>query len=458
MVFSSAVFLSLYLPFFLVLYFLLRSVKYKNVVLVISSLVFYAWGEPVWVILLLFSGCMDYVNGRVIEAYRGQWQAKAALTLSIVINLGILSLFKYSGFVVENINALLGMSIASPRFNLPIGISFYTFQTLTYTIDAYRGKFKAQKSLLGYLTYLTMFPPLVAGPIVRYLDVREQINRRTITQKMVSEGITRFAVGLGKKVILANSVGEAASTLLDSNLNFLSGSGAWLGIVFFAFQIYFDFSGYSDMAIGLGKMLGFTLPENFNYPYISKSVTEFWRRWHMSLGTFFRDYVYIPLGGNRRFMLRNLAIVWFLTGLWHGASWNFILWGIYYLLLLVLEKIFLGSLLERLPGIFGIIYNIAAVLFGWMLFYFTDFARLGDFFRASMFQNGATDVLTTSVFTGRIFLIVVCIIGCTPIPRRIAESLRGFRLITPIFSAALLIISFMLVMAQTFSPFLYFAF
>ena len=327
MVFSSAVFLSVFFPLFLLLYFLNKNTKYKNIVLVCASLVFYAWGEPVWVLLLLLSGFLDYINGRMIGKYFGKWQAKMFLVLSVVQNMLILGTFKYSGFFIETINQILGTEFYAMRFNhLPIGISFYTFQTLTYTIDAYRGRFAPQKSLLNYMTYLCMFPQLVAGPIVRYLEVNQWLDKREITKEAVSEGITRFSVGMGKKVILANNAGAAAQILLDGNLSVLSGVGAWLGITLFAFQIYFDFSGYSDMAIGLGKMLGFTFPENFNYPYISKSVSEFWRRWHMTLGGFFRDYVYIPLGGNRRYQLRNLAIVWFLTGLWHGASWNFIFW------------------------------------------------------------------------------------------------------------------------------------
>lgn len=458
MVFSSAVFLSIFFPAFLLLYFLCRNVWYKNVVLVISSIIFYAWGEPVWIVLLLFSGCMDFVNGRIIGAYRGRWQAKAAVTASVVVNIGILSLFKYSGFVADNLGALLGVEFGFTRFNLPIGISFYTFQTLTYTIDAYRGRFRPQRTLLGYLTYLTMFPPLVAGPIVRYADVRQQIWNRPISPEMVSAGVTRFACGMAKKVILANTVGSAAYLILDGNLAYLSGTGAWLGLALFAFQIYFDFSGYSDMAIGMGKMLGFNIPENFDYPYISRSVTEFWRRWHMSLGTFFRDYVYIPLGGNRRFQMRNLAIVWLLTGLWHGASWNFVIWGAYYLILLVFEKYVFGRVLMRLPDFIRIIYCLLLVLVGWILFYFTSLERIMAFFRAALFQNGVTDVLSTSIFNGHVFLLIICVVACTPLPRNIATYFRAFRYVTPLYTAVMLLSSFMLVIAQTFSPFLYFAF
>lgn len=460
MVFSSVVFLSVFFPVFLLLYFLCRKIRHKNIVLVIFSILFYAWGEPVWVLLLLFSGSMDYLNGRVIGRYAGCWQAKAAVVFSIVVNLGILALFKYSGFIVDNINAILHVELSFPRFTLPVGISFYTFQTLTYTIDTYRGRFKPQKSLISYLTYLTMFPQLVAGPIVRYADVEGRIEDRVITREMFSSGITRFACGLGKKVILANSAGAAASLLLDGDLSLLSGFGAWLGIILFAFQIYFDFSGYSDMAIGMGKMLGFEFKENFDYPYMSKSITEFWRRWHMSLSTFFRDYVYIPLGGNRRMQLRNLCVVWFLTGLWHGAAWNFILWGIYYLVVLVLEKYAIGGLLKKLPTVVGRLYSLLVILGGWMLFYFTDLHRLPGFIKACLFMNGATDYLAGSVAMGHVFLLIACVLACTPYPKRLAAKLTrgGLRVTVPVFNAVMIAVSYILIVAQTYNPFLYYIF
>src|SRR6056297_3076471 len=326
MVFSSLFFLFLFLPLNLIIYNLVTSLKAKNLILIIFSLIFYAWGEPIWISLLIFSATIDYFNGKIIEKNRGNFKAKSTLAFSIFINISLLVFFKYYGFVVESINQTLNLTLTYKEFGLPIGISFYTFQTLSYTIDVYRGKVSSQKSYLKFLMFVSLFHQLVAGPIVRYKDIAKEIEYRTVSLSRFNKGILRFINGLGKKVIIANTAGNLAGFFLDGNIENLSVLGSWYGISLFAVQIYFDFSGYSDMAIGLGHMCGFTYRENFNYPYIAKSATDFWRRWHISLGSFFRDYVYIPLGGNKKRHILNLSIVWFLTGLWHGASWNFVLW------------------------------------------------------------------------------------------------------------------------------------
>ncbi|MDR0445835.1 MAG: MBOAT family protein [Oscillospiraceae bacterium] len=455
MVFSSLTFLCLFLPAFLLAY--LAIPKLRTVTLVVFSLLFYAFGEPVWVLALLFSSVVDYVNGLIIEKFPSPRVKKLALASSLIINLGMLASFKYSGFVIENINALFGLSIAAPGFSLPLGISFYTFQTLSYTIDVYRGEIKPQRSFLAFLSYVTMFPQLVAGPIVRYADIEQALTRRRVTLEGFSRGAARFAVGLGKKVLLANPAGEAASVLFaGSRMTVL---GSWLGIVFFAFQIYFDFSGYSDMAIGLGGMIGFDFKENFRYPYTADSVADFWRRWHISLTTFFRDYVYIPLGGNRRRQALNLVIVWLLTGLWHGASWNFIIWGGYYCVVLLAEKFLLKSILSRVPGVLRRACSLFMVLIGWAIFYFTDISRLGGFFISAFGGARLYDFRVTSVFFTNIFLLAVLIIASTPLPSRLAARLRArFPVAEPIGIALLMISCFTMLVGQTYNPFLYFRF
>ena len=387
MVFSSLIFLFVFLPLNLLLYFLIKSNTYKNIVLIVFSLAFYAWGEPIWIILLIFSAAIDFFHGKIVEKYKGEWQSKAALISSIVVNIGLLIFFKYSGFMVSNIKGLLGVNIYLKEFQLPIGISFYTFQTISYVIDVYRGEVKAQRSFYKFLLFVSLFHQLVAGPIVRYKEIEHEINEKSISIENFSQGILRFSMGLGKKVILANTAGEIATIYLDGDIGNIPILGAWFGILLFSFQIYFDFSGYSDMAIGLGKMFGFTYNENFNYPYISKTATEFWRRWHISLGSFFRDYVYIPLGGNRNKFIRNIIIVWFLTGLWHGASWNFVIWGIYYGLLIILEKKLLIKILDRIPKFFSHVYLCVVVLIGWVFFYYTDLSK-GIVFIKTMFGFG----------------------------------------------------------------------
>lgn len=464
MIFSSLLFLCIFLPAVLLLYYASKNMTYKNIVLVAASLLFYAWGEPVYVLALIFSSLVDYTVGRVIDKTRGTWKAKAALLCSLIINLGLLGVFKYSGFFVENINLIFGTNIPFRGFALPLGISFYTFQTMSYSIDMYNGNVKVQKSLLKFMVYVSMFPQLVAGPIVRYIDIESQMDNRRVTPKDFEEGVMRFAQGLFKKVIMANSAGKIVTTFLDGDLANLSTGGAWLGLIMYAFQIYYDFSGYSDMAIGLGRFFGFRFLENFNYPYISKSATEFWRRWHISLGTFFRDYVYIPLGGNRHHQIRNIIVVWFLTGFWHGASWNFILWGLYYAFFLIIEKkCFKGALL-KMPAWLGTIYSSIVVLFGWALFYFTDFSRLIQFLKIAFGRSYALlDLKASGEFMGSVFLLVLLIFCATPAFKIITDKTREkapavYRSLAPVWVAAIMFVSFVLLVGQTYNPFLYFRF
>lgn len=455
MVFSSLTFLCIFLPACLAVYYAVP--KWRNITLVVFSLIFYAFGEPIWIIALLFSGMADYVHGRIIGKYIGAWQAKAALISSLVVNLALLGVFKYSGFFTENLNALTGLDFAVPQLALPLGISFYTFQKLSYTIDLYRGEVKCQRSVVAFMMYVSMFPQLVAGPIIRYADVQDALADRKTTLDSFSSGITRFAVGLGKKVLLANAAGRAVDLLFFGNAAFTV-LGSWLGIIFFTFQIYFDFSGYSDMAIGLGRMFGFDFKENFNYPYIAGTVTDFWRRWHISLSSFFRDYVYIPLGGNKKRQLFNLLIVWFLTGLWHGASWNFIIWGMYYGLLLIIEKFVLQNLLKRI-GIFRHVYSLLIIIIGWAIFYFTDISQLGRWFTSAAGGARLMDYRVVSVFYTNIFLLAVMAVACTPLPSIIMGRIRlKFSAIEPVANAILIIICFIVLVGQTYSPFLYFKF
>lgn len=414
MVFSDLLFLYLFLPLCMILYYILPFRGWKNGVLIIFSLMFYAFGEPVWVLLLIGSALVDYCNGLFIEKHRGQKIAVLGVVMSLVINLGVLAVFKYSGFIMENINAVTELGLPVPRFTLPIGISFYTFQTISYTVDVYRGKAKVQRNFFSFLLYVSLFFQLVAGPIVRYTTVADEIDNRRFSVLDMSRGLERLIIGLGKKVIIANSVGNIADTLLeDAPASVLA---AWAGVIMFSLQIYYDFSGYSDMAIGLGMMFGFHFDENFNYPYISKSATEFWRRWHISLGSFFRDYLYIPMGGNRRHQLLNLAVVWMLTGLWHGASWNYILWGIFWGVLIITEKLFLGKVLEKLPVI-NHIYLIFAAVMGWALFYFEDLSQLGVCLD-TMFGGGNAalyDDITISLLKGSCFVIAAAVLFSCPI-------------------------------------------
>ncbi|MBQ8978337.1 MAG: MBOAT family protein [Oscillospiraceae bacterium] len=469
MVFSDIFFLFEFLPIFLIFYFAAADIRIKNVVLVFFSLFFYAWGEPFWMVLLIISSITDFLNGRFITRHKGEKKAALGVVSSCVIDLGILAVFKYSGFFMSSVNALTGLDLPVPDLHLPIGISFYTFQSITYVVDVYRGK-KAQQNYFGYLLYLSMFFQLVAGPIVRYGDVAREIDRRDITTHDFAEGLCRLVYGLGKKVLIANSVGAVAEQCLTFDGAPVSVLAAWAGVFMYSLQIYFDFSGYSDMAIGMGLMCGFHFPENFDHPYASRSVTEFWRRWHISLGTFFRDYVYIPLGGNRRHQMLNILVVWFLTGLWHGASGNFILWGLYFAFFLVLEKTFLLSFFKKIPALFGHIYTILVALFGWAIFYFTDMGKLLTCLSSMFGGKGLplTDIVTESALKGNIFIIIIAVLLSAPVYprlRSLADKLSGntvtftlYGLAKIAFLLGIFALSAISLVGDTYSPFLYFRF
>ncbi len=462
MVFSSLTFLYLFMPLSLFLYYCtLRNKSISNAILMILSLLFYSWGEPIWVCLLIFSAFVDFTLGRFIEKFKGRHQAKIALAVSIIINLSLLVVFKYSGMIVDSFNNLLNTNFVVPDIKLPIGISFYTFQTLSYSIDLYYGKVKRQKSFTNFLLFVSLFPQLIAGPIIRYADIDKQITKRKHTPQKMAHGVTRFTIGLGKKVIIANHAGDIAAKLLTDDVTCL---GAWFGIIMFTVQIYFDFSGYSDMAIGLGKMFGFNYLENFNYPYISRSITEFWRRWHISLGNFFRDYVYIPLGGNKKLQIRNVMIVWLLTGIWHGASWNFVFWGMYFGVLLIIEKLFLFKLLSRIPSFFSWLYAMFFVVVGWVIFYFTDFNQL-TLTLSTMF--GLTDskifnYFDLQILNENIIFVLICIIASSPIPKKVIHRLAIYPNLFTVANVAFNFIIFFaataLLVSSSFNPFLYFRF
>ena len=401
MVFSSLEFLLMFLTITLLVYFIV-PLKIRNIVLLIVSLIFYGWGEPVYVFLMIFTIAVDYIFGLLVERNLkkdDRKRAKTCLVLSIVINLSILGFFKYYDFFVSNLRLIPGLSgLPLLGLSLPIGISFYTFQALSYVIDVYRGDTSAQHNAAAFGAYVTLYPQLIAGPIVRYKDVDDQLTEREHSVPLFADGVRTFAAGMGKKVLLANMAGQLWEYFKATPTGERTVVGAWLGMLCYTFQIYFDFSGYSDMAIGLGKMIGFRFLENFNYPYISKSITEFWRRWHISLGTWFREYVYIPLGGNRCSRaknLRNIFIVWFLTGFWHGASWNYILWGLYYFVLLMIEKTFLLEKLKKAPAVVSHIYTMFFVVIGWLLFVFEDLST-GVVWLGNMFGVGVSGVASGS--------------------------------------------------------------
>lgn len=468
MVFSSLIFLFIFLPITLLVYYIVPR-KFKNLALLIFSLIFYAWGEPVYIVIMLFSTVFDYTNGILISKYReDKNKARIILILSMVINLGILAFFKYYGFFIENINGIFNLSLTAKTLPLPVGISFYTFQTMSYTIDVYLNKIPVQKNIISFGAYVTMFPQLVAGPIVKYGEVAKQIDERVETLDKFGEGAELFIVGLGKKVLLANNIGFLWTTIKAMPISDITVIGAWLGIIAFTFQIYFDFSGYSDMAIGLGKMLGFDFMQNFNYPYVSKSITEFWRRWHISLGSWFREYVYIPLGGNRVSTakhLRNLFVVWFLTGLWHGASWNFIVWGLYFGVILVIEKNFLLKWLEKAPKFIANIYTMILVIIGWVFFDVETLKGALDYIKV-MFgfgNNPMIDSMTMYYLEANIGLIIVLIICSTSIPTKIIKFIKkkyttAKLFVVPVIYTIILIVAVAYLVNETYNPFLYFRF
>ena len=466
MIFSSIPFIFFFLPIFLVLYYIVPF-KVKNIVLLIFSLIFYAWGEPIYILLMLFSSIFDYVNGILIERVSSKSQKKRILIISIIGNLLILGFFKYSDFLINNINTLLGSSFSLLNIPLPLGISFFTFQTMSYTIDVYREKVKAETNFFDFLTYVSMFPQLIAGPIVRYDVVAKELKERELTFSKFSDGFVRFLTGLFKKVIIANILGEL---WLEISTNYLTYSSftCLLGLFAFSFQIFFDFSGYSDMAIGLGKMLGFNYPENFNYPYISTSITDFWRRWHITLSTFFKDYVYIPLGGNKCNQLkniRNILIVWLLTGLWHGANWNYILWGLYFGVILVVEKFVLKKWLERLPVFLKHVYAICFILFGWLIFAFENFDTLIAFTKNLIGLNG--NLINNDFWfylKSYIVILLVAILFSIPFYDKfknfVNHSKYKFFWLFLIFIGFILlfIITISLLVSNSYNPFLYFRF
>ncbi len=465
MVFSSIPFLYFFLPAVLILYFAVPQ-KFRNTILFLCSLIFYAWGEPVYITIMLFSTIVDYTNGLLIARFEGcEWKRKFILICDIVINLGILMFFKYSDFFINNINTITNSNISLLGLALPIGVSFYTFQTMSYTIDVYRHDAPVQKNIISFGAYVTLFPQLIAGPIVRYNTIAEQLDSRRESFSMFFDGMARFCLGLAKKVLIANNVGGLWDLISTSPTSQLSVVSAWIGIIAFALQIYFDFSGYSDMAIGLGKIFGFTFEENFNYPYISKSITEFWRRWHISLGTWFREYVYIPLGGNRKGNIQtyiNIFVVWFLTGFWHGASWNFALWGLYFAVILIIEKTFLLKLLEKLPGFVSHIYSIILILLGWVIFAFDSLTDGFAYFKAMIGINstGFLDAVAIYNISSYAVMFIIGIIASLPLCKKLFDKYCGRTryVLMGILSLISLVVCTIYLVSSAYNPFLYFRF
>ena len=475
MVFSSLIFLYLFLPACLFSYFWVSSIKAKNIVLVVFSLLFYAWGEPLYILLMLASVGVNYGFGRWMGApEEGRNGRKWIMIACVAMNLLSFVIFKYAGLLVRTFNEVFGTFITEPEIRLPIGISFFTFQAMTYVIDVYRGHARVQKSVMKFLLYISMFPQLIAGPIVRYSDIEVQLDDRKIRLDNVFAGLVRFSIGLAKKILLADHAFGVYDTLVGGGMSSATVVGTWLGVLMYMFHIYFDFSGYSDMAIGLGKMFGFEYRENFNLPYTASSITDFWRRWHISLSSFFRDYVYIPLGGNRKHQILNLLVVWSLTGLWHGASWNFLLWGLYFFVLLVLEKKFHEPYERHVPKAVRHIITLLLILFGWAIFCFVDFSDLGTAL-AAMFgfaENGFISTESKIQLLNNIFLILVCAIGSTPLPRWLGTTVSSllatknqagvkhlvYVLITWLFCVLLLVLSTISLVGSGFSPFVYYRF
>jgi alginate O-acetyltransferase complex protein AlgI len=475
MVFASLLFLFIFLPLNLLLYYSSKNKKWRNYILIVFSLVFYGWGEPIWISLLIVASLFDWGNALFIQKHQGTKWAKIGVVVTVVFNLGLLATFKYDVFIVDSVNSLLGTSFTAPGYALPLGISFYTFHTISYVVDVYRGDIKAQKNFLNFLMYVSLYSSLVAGPIIRYAHVQTEIDGRKENLKDFSAGLSRFCIGLFKKVIIANIaaelvkkyMGDHQDPLTMSGLLSLSSAEAWFGLIMFAIQIYFDFSGYSDMAIGLGRMFGFHFRENFDYPYISKSISEFWRRWHISLGSIFRDYVYIPLGGNKKHVYLNLLIVWFLTGLWHGPSWNFIFWGLYFFVFIALEKAFLQKVLDKLPAFVSHLYALIIIVPGWVIFYFTDtnmlIAYTKKMFSFSSGPEGNTELMNT--ITTHLFWLILAIILCMPVYHKVkgwidrkASRINFYDTATIGFNVVLLFLCVAQLVGKSYNPFIYFRF
>lgn len=461
MVFSSLTFLYLFLPLSLLFHYSTKNDLFRNLFLTIFSLVFYAWAEPMWIFLMVFTALFDYTTGLYIEKKRGTPWSKVGLIASIVVNIGLLVAYKYGGFIYDNLSYLFPLPFDRPQNSLPVGISFYTFMVISYVVDIYRGEIKAQRNPLNFLMFISLFQHLVAGPIVRYSQISEQVEKRTIDWSRMSDGVTRFCIGLFKKVAIANVAGVLVDKYLDTQLYSLSSYEGWFGIAMFSIQLYFDFSGYSDMAIGLAKLFGFDFHENFRHPYAAISVGDFYRRWHISLGRFFRDYVYIPLGGNRKHQDRNILIVWFLTGFWHGANWNFALWGTYFGVLMVLEK-HLKFILDKTPRFLKHGYTLVLIVFSRAIFYFIDFNQLSYFVGNLFYSKHPINPGFLSDITSHAFWLVLVIILCIPWdeiynaehPFRNQLAVR-YSYVRPFANAFLLVLSTMLLVNATFNPFLY---
>ena len=460
MVFSNIFFIFRFLAVFLLVYYTVPY-KYKNPVITVFSLIFYSWGEVKYFPIMIASTVVDFFCSGTIEKHRDSRTVKnICLAISVMFNLGMLFTFKYTDFFITNINRFMGTAIPLTHLTLPLGISFYTFQTMSYTIDVYRGKVTAEKNLINFSAFVTMFPQLLAGPIVKYTDINEKLNtyEGRITLDGINEGIKLFIFGLGKKVLIANNVGALWTDIETIGFANVSTPLAWLGILAYALQIYFDFSGYSLMAIGLGKMIGFDFPQNFNLPYISKSITEFWRRWHMTLGSWFREYVYIPLGGNRKGLARqllNMLIVWFLTGFWHGADWNFMLWGLYYFLFLAIEKMFLLKVLDK-SRIISHVYTLLVVIVGWAIFYITDLPAMGAFIARLFVPHGGVGA---SYFASNYALsLLIGMLCSTSLTTKIYEKIKDNDFIMIPLLAVIALLSVAYLVDSTYNPFIYFRF
>ncbi len=481
MVFSSIIFLCVFMPIVFITYFLCPA-GLRNILLLVASLVFYAWGEPVYILVMLFSTFFNYLSGRLVYMFKNRLmpkQAKTVLVISIIESIAVLFLFKYTDFFIQMVNMFSIKEIPLMEIALPAGISFYTFQIMSYTIDVYRGRVEAQKNIIDFAMYVCMFPQLIAGPVVRYEQVAADIHGRKLEWQNIALGFQRFVTGLGKKVIFANMTGALWEDIYNASAADISVLLAWLGAVAYTFQIYFDFSGYSDMAIGMGQMLGFDFPENFNYPYQSESITEFWRRWHISLSTWFKEYVYIPLGGNRKGLPRqvvNLFIVWVLTGLWHGAAWNFVIWGIYFFVLLLIEKWFLLGILQKVPKIIRHLYALLFIVIGWVVFACEDSGALVSYFKALAGAGVplASDFAVYKLYT-HIILLLIMALACTKLPKRFMfkieamyaakhpaiDKFYGEKIhfwIISAFTFITLILSIALLVSGSYNPFLYFRF
>lgn len=464
MVFSSLVFMFAYLPITLLAYYLVPR-QGRNIFLFIVNLIFYGWGEPKLVLLMVFNIFFNYIGGWLVDKYRADAKKKKLfLILTCVLDIGILAVFKYTGMITETLNMLPFLNIPELQISLPIGISFYTFQTMSYVIDVYRDDAPVSKNFINFGTYVALFPQLIAGPIVRYRDVAEQLVNRRETLEMFTKGVKLFMVGLAKKVIIANTMGTLTTNIFattDEN----GVVGTWVGMIAYTFQIYFDFAGYSDMACGLGNMMGFEFLKNFNYPYIAKSITDFWRRWHISLSTWFKEYVYIPLGGNRKGVKRqilNLLIVWGLTGLWHGAAYNFVLWGLYYGILLILEKFVLKKFLDRLPSFVQHIYTLFIIIIGWGLFYFTDVGQLGEFMVDLFnFGNGICGDQAFNLIMSNLPMLIIAAVASTPLATMLYtrfEHTRFMWIPETLYCMGVLAVSTASLVNQSYNPFLYFRF